>query len=430
MTGARFKTYPAYKDSGIEWLGEIPAHWEIRRLKDHGAFVGGAGFPHECQGVVGEDLQFYKVGDLRSSSDGRKMLEGPNSVSRDVAAKLRAPVIPAGAILWAKIGAALFLNRRRVTTRPCCIDNNLTAYIPDGTHVSTDWALYWTSSLDFRRLANPGAVPSLSEGYQSTLPLVAPPMDEQYAIVGFLDRETAKIDALVEKKERLIELLQEKRTALITHAVTQGLDPNVPMGDSGIEWLGQIPMKWEVVRVKNVATMQAGVAITSESIEETGEYPVYGGNGLRGYTSSFTHAGDVVLIGRQGALCGNVNYASGEFWASEHAVVVEPLDGTNVCWLGETLRSMKLNDYSVAAAQPGLAVDRILALSIAVPPKDEQHRIADFLDRETAKIDALISKVQEAIERLKEYRIALISAAVTGKIDVRESTVDPGSGTR
>jgi len=131
--------------------------------------------------------------------------------------------------------------------------------------------------------------------------------------------------------------------------------------DFGIEWLGQIPMKWEVVRVKNVATMQAGVAITSESIEETGEYPVYGGNGLRGYTSSFTHVGDVILVGRQGALCGNVNYASGEFWASEHAVAIEPLDGTNVCWLGETLRSMKMNDYSVAAAQPGLAVDRCAA---------------------------------------------------------------------
>lgn len=174
--------------------------------------------------------------------------------------------------------------------------------------------------------------------------------------------------------------------------------------DSGIEWLGEIPEHWVCMRVKNVATMQAGVGITSDAIEESGDYPVYGGNGLRGYTMAFTHTGNVVLVGRQGALCGNVNYASGQFWASEHAVVVEPSEDVDVRWLGETLRSMKLNDYSVAAAQPGLAVDRILALGIAVPPEQEKHAIAEFLERETTRIDTLVKKKERLIELLQEKR--------------------------
>ncbi len=196
--------------------------------------------------------------------------------------------------------------------------------------------------------------------------------------------------------------------------------------DSGIEWLGEIPEHWVCMRVKNVATMQAGVGITSDAIEDSGEYPVYGGNALRGYTMGFTRTGNVVLVGRQGALCGNVNYASGQFWASEHAVVVGPSEDVDVRWLGETLRSMKLNDYSVAAAQPGLAVDRILVLGIAVPPEQEQHAIADFLDRETAKIDALVEKKERLIELLQEKRTALITHAVTKGLDPDAPMKDSG----
>ena len=237
----RFRPYPDYKDSGIEWLGEIPKNWEVGRLKDHGAFVGGAGFPHDYQGSDNEVLPFYKVGDLSTSSDGRYMGQAPNTVSLDIAAELRAHVIPVDSIIYAKIGAALLLNRRRITTMPCCIDNNMSAYVPRRGALASEWAFHWTTIVDFAALANPGAVPSLSEGDQAGIPIVIPPMSEQRTIAAFLDRETAKIDGLVERKERLIELLQEKRTALLTRAVTRGLDQNVPMKDSGIKWLGKIP---------------------------------------------------------------------------------------------------------------------------------------------------------------------------------------------
>ena len=251
----------------------------------------------------------------------------------------------------------------------------------------------------------------------------SPPLDEQHAIAAFLDRETGKIDALVAKKERLIELLQEKRTALITHAVTKGLDLDVPMKDSGVEWLGEIPAHWEVRRLKHVASMRAGTNITSDNIQLTGPYPVFGGNGVRGYTSSFTHEGEFPLIGRQGALCGSVNFASGRFWASEHAVVVVPYPTGDTNWLTYSLNAMSLNQYSQSAAQPGLSLDTIGAVPAPMPPLPEQPAIADFLDRKTTKIDVLMAKVREAIDRLKELRTALITAAVTGKIDVREAAI-------
>ena len=190
--------------------------------------------------------------------------------------------------------------------------------------------------------------------------------------------------------------------------------------DPGVAWLGEIPAHWEVKGLKRLASLRAGAAITSESIEEIGEYPVFGGNGIRGFTSSYTHEGEFPLVGRQGALCGCVNYASGRFWASEHAVVAAPRAEVHPQWLGYLLRAMSLNSYSESAAQPGLAVDTISALPVPTPAVSEQRAIATFLGRETARIDALIAKVRDAIDRLKELRTALISGAVTGKIDVRE----------
>ena len=130
-------------------------------------------------------------------------------------------------------------------------------------------------------------------------------------------------------------------------------------------WLHAIPREWQRKKLKYVASLKSGNSITSDDIAESGEYPVFGGNGIRGYASAYTHEGRHVLIGRQGALCGNINYATGRFWASEHAVVVTINADSNVTWLGELLRSMNLNQYSQSAAQPGLAVDVIANLEIS-----------------------------------------------------------------
>ena len=183
--------------------------------------------------------------------------------------------------------------------------------------------------------------------------------------------------------------------------------------NSGVEWLGPVPVHWEVKRLKNICNMQAGNGITAESIEPSGEYPVFGGNGLRGYTFQYTHEGNFILIGRQGALCGNVFIAKGRFWASEHAVITT-LDSPHIIgWFAAALTAMNLNQYSVSAAQPGLSVERVVTLLIPLPPLDEQRVIAAFLDRETERIDKLVAKHRLLIERLAEYRTALITSTVT-----------------
>jgi type I restriction enzyme S subunit len=193
--------------------------------------------------------------------------------------------------------------------------------------------------------------------------------------------------------------------------------PYVRYIESGIDWLGDIPEHWSSCALKRLVSLRSGDSITAEDINELGAFPVYGGNGLRGYTQAYTHDGLHVLIGRQGALCGNINYAEGKFWASEHAVVVTPLREANVRWLGELLRAMNLNQYSISAAQPGLSVEAVGRICIPVPPLSEQTAIASFLDGETPAIDALVEEQQRLIELLKEKRRAIISHAVTKGLD-------------
>jgi type I restriction enzyme S subunit len=212
------------RDSGTPWLGQVPNHWEVRRLKDHGLLVGGAGFPIDEQGLTDEELPFYKVGDLKEAADGRNMIGAPNTISREIADKLRATIVPPNAVVYAKIGAALLLNRRRVTTVPCCIDNNMTAYIPDAEQLEIRWVHYWLSILDFGEFVNPGAVPSFSEGYQSVVPIFVPPLKEQEKIADYLDSALPKIDQLVDATERTIDRLAEYRAALITAATTGKID--------------------------------------------------------------------------------------------------------------------------------------------------------------------------------------------------------------
>jgi len=216
--------HPKLCPSGIDWLGDVPEHWDVRRMKDAGDLYGGAGFPHEYQGITDEELPFYKVGDLALAPDGKTLGVPMHSISRATASELRARVIPKGSIIYAKIGAALFLNRRRLTPVECCIDNNMTAFVPRHSRLSHEWAFHWMSTLDFGEFANPGAVPSFSEGYQGVLPLLLPPPAEQNAIVDFLERETARLHPMVAKAETALERLREYRTVLITAAVTGKID--------------------------------------------------------------------------------------------------------------------------------------------------------------------------------------------------------------
>jgi type I restriction enzyme, S subunit len=326
-------------------------------------------------------------------------------------------VFPKGSLIIALYGATIgklgILEIDACTNQACCI-------LAEPNHLDTKFVFYWLMSEknNIIELAQGGGQPNISQEIVKNLHVLAPDIDEQKTIASFLDRKTTAIDTLIAKKQRLIQLLEEKRTALINQTVTKGLNPNVLMKDSGISCIGEIPEHWEVKKLQYIARLKSGDNITAGMIKEEDQFPVYGGNGLRGYFDRYTHEGDYVLIGRQGALCGNIHYAKGKFWASEHAIVVSPIVQFETFWLGQILRAMNLNQYSVSAAQPGLSVEAISRLQIPFPTITEQKSIASFLERKDSYINSLQRSLQKSIKKLQEYRRSLITAVVTGKLDI------------
>lgn len=207
---SHYKPYPAYKDSGVEWICKVPEHWTVCRLKHLGTLKGGAGFPPHLQRQNGNELPFYKVSDLAKSADGVNLGQTENTIMYEQAKALGATVFPEGALAWAKIGAALSLNRRRIAQRPCCLDNNMTGFTVNGTIASVAYCYYLMSIVDFSVHARPGAVPSFSEGDQGELPVPRPPRSEQDLIANVIRKGAARIDALIAKKTEFIRTPQEK----------------------------------------------------------------------------------------------------------------------------------------------------------------------------------------------------------------------------
>lgn len=186
------------------------------------------------------------------------------------------------------------------------------------------------------------------------------------------------------------------------------------MKDSGVEWIGEMPFSWNILALKRLCNMQAGKNLTAEQITPKGKYPVYGGNGQRGFYNNFNCVGTRLLIGRQGALSGNVHKVSGEFWATEHAIITEPSKITNIGFLYYLLIGMNLNQYiSSTAAQPGLAVTTIMNVKTCLPDLYEQDKISKYLDKKCAEIDAVLDKIRLSIEAYKKLKQAIITQAVT-----------------
>lgn len=199
------------------------------------------------------------------------------------------------------------------------------------------------------------------------------------------------------------------------------------MRDSGIPWIGEVPDGWEFSKIKYHCTMKSGDNITALDISNNGEYPVYGGNGLRGFYKIYNKNGNHILIGRQGALAGNVHLVNGKFWATDHAVVVTLKNDVFINYFFRMLESMNLNQYAFdTAAQPGLSVSRIMNLNIVLPNLEEQHHIADFLDSKCFEIDTLIENLRVRMESAKEYKKAVITEAVTKGLDKDAKMKDSG----
>ena len=436
MGGERYRPYPAYKDSGVEWLGEIPTHWEEKRLK-HLATVNDEALPETTDPSM--EITYVDIGNVDSiqgitdveelvfenaPSRARRIVRQGDVIISTVRTYLRAiaQIQTTDANLIVSTGFAVI--------RPRQMDDGFVAYAVN--------APYFVE----RVVAHSVGVsyPAINASELACLDIAFPPFPEQRAIAAFLDRETAKIDALVAKKERLIELLQEKCTALISDAVTKGLDPEVPLKDSGVEWLGEIPAHWEMKKVNRMCLVQRGASPRPIDdpiyFDDDGEYAW-----VRIADVSKSQKYLEITSQKLSALgkSRSVPLEPGGLFLSIAATVGKPIITKIKCCIHDGFvyfvglrenREYLFYVFSCGELYKGLGklgtqlnlnTEIIGDIFLAIPPLSEQEAISQFLDRETAQIDALIAKVREAIDRLKELRTALISAAVTGKIDVREA---------
>ena len=427
----QFKQYPSYKPSGVEWLGDVPEHWRISSLKRYGYFKGGAGFPHAYQGNTEENIPFFKVNSL--SKDKRFLSSFSDFVGEETAKKLGAKIFPKNSIFFAKVGAALLLERIRTNQQPCCIDNNMMGFVIQN-ELSFDFAFYLMSLIDFKYLVNPGAVPSINESQISSFLISVPPISEQTQIANYLDTETARIDNLISKQEKLIELLEEQRKSIISHAVTKGLNPNAPMKDSGVEWLGEVPEDWEVKRFgyiftenkkKNIGLIETNVL--SLSYGNIKEKNIDDNKGLLPEsfeTYQIIEPNDIVFRFTD---LQNDKRSLRNAISKYHGIITSAYIGVktkeNADFYNYLFRAYDLQKvfYSMGdGMRQSLKMDELNKMPIVLPKIEAQERIVKFINEENQRINNLVVKQKNLIEKLKEYRTSIISHAVTGKIDVRE----------
>lgn len=225
-----------------------------------------------------------------------------------------------------------------------------------------------------------------------------PPLESQQRIAEYLDRETAEIDAAVADLDRYVELLEKRRLLIVDEILCKSKFPAAP--------------------IFTVASLKSGDSITSEYIQKSGEFPVYGGNGLRGYTNNYNQESDRILIGRQGALCGNIHLAKGPFFATEHALVVSPRDSINLVWFEHALRDLNLGNLSQASAQPGISAGEVVRQRVHLPPLSVQNEIATRISLEINQIDSIIADSTRLRDLLLKRRSVLITEVVTGRKQV------------
>ena len=430
-----FRPYPEYKDSSVKWLGEIPAYWEVKRLTDLASLINGFPFDSKLFDRF-NGTPLVRIRDLFTTATEVKWSGDPVPEAEICDGDILIGMDGDFSVAWWTQGPAL-LNQRL-----CCVRAH-------SIHLSQRFFFY---CLPFPLRALNKVTYATTVKHLSSLDVLKfrlpfPPLNEQRAIAEFLDRETATIDALVSRKERLIELLQEKRTALITRAVTWGLDPNVPMKDSGVEWLGEIPAHWNLKRLWHLTPtdrrIMYGIVLPGPNVD-IGVPIVKGGDVVATrlkldtlnkttfdiesrYVRSRLRGGDLVYAIR-GSI-GEVEMVPNELEGAnltQDAARIAYTEVTDGYWLRYALRSMgvfgQLEAGALGATIKGINIRDLKRAVIPVPPNSEQMEIAGFLDAEAEKIERLALMVHQAIDHLIEFRTALISAGVTGKIDVRNES--------
>jgi type I restriction enzyme, S subunit len=434
---SRYKAYPEYRDSGLQWLGEIPAHWEVMQSRRLFAQRKEKAQPSDKQltasqkyGVIYQklfmELEGQSVVQVLIGSDILKHVE-----ENDFVISMRSFQ---GGLEWCQYSGSVSSAYVGIIPVKYIFPGFFRYLFKSESYVQ---ALQSTSNL-----VRDGQALRFENFSQVPLPRI--PEHEQNAIAAFLDHETAKIDVLIEKQQRLIELLKEKRQAVISHAVTKGLNPKAPMKDSGVEWLGEVPAHWKVQRIKSVSSFTtSGPRGWSELVGDEGALFIQSGDLDDALSVGFSDAkrvqignnaeaqrtllcdGDVVVC-ITGAKTGNVAVCSvvpENAYINQHLCLIRPMSEIEPMFLAVLLKSsfgqtyFELSQYGL---KQGLSLEDVREAPVLVPPSVEQVAIATYLAAETERFDALCAKAQLSRDFLQERRTALISAAVTGKIDVRD----------
>ncbi len=436
MMAGKYQAYSEYKVSGVEWLGEVPRHWDVMQIKYLSAVKRGAS-PRPIDDVKYFDddgeYAWTRIADVTESDVYlKKTLQRLSDLGSSLSVKLEPE--------------SLFLSIAGSVGKPCltgmkaCIHDGF-VYFP-GLKIPNKYLFYvFEGGQAYKGLGKFGTQLNLNTDTVGSIKVGIPENSELSKIVNFLDHETAKIDTLIEKQQQLIKLLKEKRQAVISHAVTKGLNPDAPMKDSGVEWLGEVPEHWEVKRINSLFTESSARA--SDNIEL--EYPVLSVSIHYGISDkelneeelerkiSRSEDKSLYKVVHENYLAYNMMRAwQGGFGASKLSglvspayVVCKPITSRNSFYFELTLRTpnavTELKRYSRGITDFRLRLywDEFKNINVPVPSSNEINKILNFIGVTNSKYDNLILVAGRQIKLLQERRTALISAAVTGKIDVR-----------
>lgn len=435
---------------GVKWMGAVPRRWSIEPAKRHFVIQLGKMLQNGPTCDTDRMVPYFKALHVLwgtvNASDLPEMWASPSEIMQYGVQRGDLLVCEGGEVGRAGIASdppvdSIIQNALHRVRAKNTGDVRFLMYVLNSVS-SAGW---------FDVICNRATIAHFTGEKFAALRIPSPPLEEQRAIAAFLDRETARIDALIEKKRRQIELLREKRTALISHAVTKGLDPNAKMKDSSIEWLGKIPEHWSVLPLKYSLAARAGAIktgpfgsqlLSSEMVE--GTIKVYNQRNVldRDFSSgenyiaeekyqdlkAFTVFPNDVLVTTRGTIGRCCLLPDGAELGILHPCLIRVQ--ANPIALSPEYMALLIQESGIVLLQLQLLSnattieviysESLKSVRLPLPPLSEQRAIAAFLDRETARIDALIEKVEKSVELLREYRTALISAAVTGKIDVRK----------
>lgn len=422
------RSYASYRPSGVDWLGDVPSHWAAIQLRRTFDIVNGGTPPVSSEDCWDGDTAWLTPDDL--GRNNRKFIgRGQRNITSEGIRTSSARLSPANSVL---LSTRAPIGHLAITEVPAASNQGCRTLVPLGL-AQSDFAYYaLLASRDVLEAAGKGSTfMELSASDLAAHRLPSTPIDEQRSISAYLDRETVRIDKLVSMQASLIERLDEYRMALITRVVTKGLpseaaedaglDPTPKLKDSGVEWLGDVPKHWEIVPLARVVLLQRGHDLPTDE-RELGPVPVVSSAGVSGQHIEAAATGPAIVTGRYGSI-GEFYLIDGPFWPLNTTLYSIDTFGNDEKFLYFMLTSLKPLFLANAdkSAVPGVDRNDLHAIRVAVPLRREQLAIAAYLESQLSRIDVLREKAQLSIERLLEYRSAVISAAVTGKIDVRDA---------